>query len=82
MKDPVDLEQLIKMMDRPLNEMADADVQRLIATRLGNCISELEQTRNREKRRHIIGKAMKCLFVLGRWSMLAAWTINTLDVWY
>jgi hypothetical protein len=54
----------------PIEEMMSADVLQMIANGLGVCVDELDDCTTNEERINALGRALKSMVVLGRWSAL------------
>ena len=65
-----DMERLEQMLTMPIEEMVDEDVLKIIANVLGLCIDELDESTTDEERVNTLGRALKSMVVLGRWSAL------------
>jgi hypothetical protein len=65
-----DNERLDQMLAMPIEEMVDEDVLKIIANVLGLCIDELDESTTDEERVNTLGRALKSMVVLGRWSAL------------
>jgi hypothetical protein len=65
-----DMERLEQMLTMPIEEMVNEDVLKIIANVLGLCIDELDESTTDEERVNTLGRALKSMVVLGRWSAL------------
>lgn len=65
-----DMERLEQMITMPIEEMMSADVLQMIANGLGVCMDELDDCTTDEERINALGRALKSMVVLGRWSAL------------
>jgi hypothetical protein len=65
-----DMERLEQMLTMPIEEMMSADVLQMIANGLGVCVDELDDCTTDEERVNALGRALKSMVVLGRWSAL------------
>ncbi len=65
-----DMERLEQMLTMPIEEMMSADVLQMIANGLGVCMDELDDCTTDEQRVNALGRALKSMVVLGRWSAL------------
>jgi hypothetical protein len=70
-----DLDKLNEMLETPLDGVATSEVQDMIAYRFGKCVEDLAECATQEQRKHVLGRAFKGMFVLGRWSILMAWRL-------
>ena len=63
-------ERLEQMLATPVEEMVNEDVLEMIANVLGLCVDELDECTTDEERVSTLGRALKSMVVVGRWSVL------------
>jgi hypothetical protein len=63
-------ERLEQMLATPIEEIVNEDVLEMIANVLGLCVDELDESMTDEERVSTLGRALKSMVVVGRWSVL------------
>jgi hypothetical protein len=58
------------MLATPIEEIVNEDVLEMIANVLGLCVDELDESMTDEERVSTLGRALKSMVVVGRWSVL------------
>jgi hypothetical protein len=66
-----DLGTLVQMLGCSIEEVANEATLDLFVNRFEACLDKLEATQDTELRRHIVGEALRHMFMLGRWSVLS-----------
>ncbi len=65
-----DRERLEQMLATPIEEMVNESMLQVIAKALSMCIDELDESTTDEERFNTLGRVLKSMVVLGRWSVL------------
>lgn len=64
-----DLRELEDMLETPIENTVNEDVLWMMENALGNAVHDLISADTPEKALHVVGSALKHMFVLGRWSV-------------
>lgn len=64
-----DMLALLAMFEIPIEEIVDAKVLAMLTERFETCVKELSKAQDIEDAKHIMGRALKRTFLLGRWSV-------------
>lgn len=66
-----ELDTLVRMLECSIEDVANPATLDLFVNRFETCLDKLEATQNPERKRHIVGEALRHMFILGRWSVMS-----------